>query len=152
MNLIKHSDLILKVTTWSLTLVSWTTLLTSDDYSRYTFSPYSPTLLLICTFWGFLTLWIPVTIYMSWRDEWVIGSDMLFGVNITGTLIFGILMFSNAILWFGWGSFWYPNEDSTSKNTQIKVTNFFMLVSGIVAISDAVLQILQKFRVLRFWK
>ena len=145
MNLTFHQvvDPATKLITWILILVAWTCLLTSDDYHKYTFSPYSPTLLLNCTFWAYLSLWLILATYMFLKDRSIIGSDILFGANFTGTLIFGVLIFANAIQWFGWGTF----DRSDSKELKIKVTNIFMLFGGTVAILDAGFQVLRRFRV-----
>merc|ERR1711976_957947 len=71
----KTLDPLIKITTWILNLIAWTCLYTADDYSKFAWSPYSPTLMIILAHFTFLCLWIPFSMFASYKNESVVGNS-----------------------------------------------------------------------------
>ena len=121
--------------------IAWICLACADNYNTELF--YQSTLLIDCTFWGLLCIWIPLSFYIIWRDDATfINPHTLFGINFGTTIIFGILVFGNAIQLT---QFW-----TNAKDAYIRTMVMFMFFAGIVTLVNALVLILQRTGVLKF--
>ena len=190
-------DPIIKLSTWLLVLASWTILCSSEIYkqtktteipelsipsnilppdaveklfeSSKSVIPFSDVVFLSCSYFIFSTILLGFSIIFFFKGRsLVLGSDLLFGINFTGTSIFGVFMFHGGVRLVEF----YNAYDSVIevvvkivKNSKfihvddriidasidelglepINTTAVFMIMAGIVSILDVLYQAFRRF-------
>ena len=157
-------DPIIKFFTWLFVLISWTVLYNSDLYKAYknlkevdmlgldklaemlnTVIPLTDIMFLTCTYWIFSTFFMVISIHMFLKERsLVLSSDILFGMNFTGSFIFGMFMVYDGINLVQSTNMLSEVEKERSLGA-VQTTAVFMVFAGFVAILDAGYQVFRRF-------